>query len=181
MHLPELPTHDEVQRMQKRARTVVSLSEVQFQADNNIICRKQTDALSPSFPTSEDTCQLEARSASKRSVICIIHPESSAGLELHHRSGSKQAHDLSEPTQKPQHVPGKPSIHALIRQTAASTAPEVNHCAKNQFSRRHPGLSFFNRLTKMRWKRAMDSTLDTSPMRSMLSHFSPSRFQRVNF
>lgn len=192
VHLPELPTQDEVLRTQKRARTVAALNDIecdnignkiynhrtasQLHSDSNdsALCLHETGPL-PASASNDEANQPQARSAPKKGVHVVQRSSSSVIMDFPESMEDGTAGLMH--AQKP--ITEKPSMHALIRQAATSSATSVLEADRTQSSYRQAGLGFLYRLTNMRWKRAVDSALDISPMRSMLSHFSPSRFQRV--
>lgn len=190
VHLPELPTQEEVLRKQKRARTIAARAEIQcdaigktintaesqvhIDANESALCLHDTDPL-PGSTSNNDADHPQVISAPTEEINCIQQPGSSMIMDFQDSMQDGTCGFMHAQKRSSE----RRSMHALIRQAAISSAPSAHDDEQNSSSHRKPGSGFLYRLTNMRWKRAVDSALDTSPMRSMLSHFSPSRFQRV--
>lgn len=169
MHLPELPSQDELLRLQKRARTHAGRAEVPCAAPQEPVQEACRTSVSNTV-----SYQIQELPAPIGEVVNIAHGSMAVlpgPRDLPGTSSLEASHPIS-----------KPSLRSLIQHAATSrTRPQGNELQQYKTSPRKPGLGFFNRMTKRRWIRAVDSALDTLPMRSMLSHFSPTRFQRVSY
>lgn len=168
VHLPELPTQDEISRKQKRARTISPWPEQHHTTKE--LFKPESSAIEKAA-TAPGICETGYQKSTEQQDVTFCNQFASPmllGTEdmesgLLHRSATSN----------------KAAMHSVIKQAAARKTSAGKEAKGEPLSRRQPGLGFIYRLPKLRWKRAMDSALDKTPMRSMLSHFSPSRFQRV--
>eukprot|EP00892_Ulva_mutabilis_P007599 jgi/Ulvmu1/5210/UM022_0003.1 len=171
VHLPELPSHEEVLRQQKRARTQGQCPESVTEVDQDLEGNAASHQTPPRFVSCSSSSQNEERSRHTSGSVSrqqLSLAEASSAQTLQGRPKFETTRQF-----------GKSAMHMLAPCTIEASAVGFGHSTEDQsMYPRDNGRNLLKRLTRRRWKRAVDTALDASPMRSMLSHFSPSRFQR---